>query len=80
MRFLTAHLHDHAGAETPRSLSRLLAALSRELPGISLSQRLLGFDRVSHQHIIDLLGMDGENIFLAPLARHACSFVQLEAI
>lgn len=77
----TGELYGHPiGEETPRSLARLLAALNRELPGISLSNRLSVLGRVSHQCIIDLLGTGGEYIPVAAYMIHSFIHSHLEAI
>lgn len=48
------------GTETPHSLDVLTARFDALLPGIRLKERLRGLGACSHQHIADILAIDGE--------------------
>ncbi|KZT73548.1 hypothetical protein DAEQUDRAFT_662157 [Daedalea quercina L-15889] len=47
------------GAETPRSMNALAMRLDALLPGIRLKERLRALNADSHQHIADILALDG---------------------
>ncbi|KAF8521603.1 hypothetical protein BU17DRAFT_87837 [Hysterangium stoloniferum] len=72
---LDNELYGHPiGAETPRAISRLLSDLSHELPGILLKSRLSRFQNITHQVIVDILGLDGY------LARHILGYFRRSSI
>lgn len=48
------------GTETPHSLDVLTARFDALLPGIRLKEQLRGLGACSHQHIADILAIDGE--------------------
>lgn len=75
---LVGDLHGHPiTEETPKSLSRLLSVLNRQLPGIL--HQLSKFDRITSQSIVDLLGAGGE-IIVIPTVNILYAFPTQQAI
>lgn len=76
--YLVGDLYDHPiTEETPKSLSRLLSVLDRQLPGIL--HQLSKFDRITSQNIVDLLGAGGE-IMVIPTVDMLYAFPTQQAI